>query len=314
LTAQRAATERRLDAFTGRSVLIAPARRWVGATRPGGLPEPAERCPFCPGHEADTEATVARWPAEGEWQVRVVPNKFPVVAAPLSEGEAAGVHEVGVDAREHTADLADLGPAHLAGMLGVYRDRLRALEAREGTVASFLFRNRGRRAGSSQPHPHTQLGALGWAPAEVQLRAEVARRHRAAHGEGVLAAALRRELDDGSRVLALDERFVAFCPFAPSRSFEVRIAPREAEGRFSALEDAALAGLAARLLDVMRRLRDAGLADHNLVLREPPLSEARPAWHLEVLPRTGGDAGFELLTGEMIVVVPPEEAAARLRG
>ena len=35
--------------------------------------------------------------------------------------------------------------------------------------------------------------------------------------------------------------------------------------------------------------------------------------HLELLPRTGGDAGFELSTGEMIVLVSPEESAARLR-
>lgn len=307
-------SERRVDPFTGRSVLIAPSRRRIGGARAGGLPEASGRCPFCPGHEADTEATLAQWPAEGPWQVRVVGNKFPVVTPRSSDG-AAGFHEVGIDAREHELDLDGLRVEHAAAMLRVYRDRLRALENEKGVATTLLFRNRGRRAGSSQPHPHTQLAALGWVPAEVALRWAVARAHYEAHGETVLETTLRRELDEGARLIAQCAHFVRYCPFAPSRPFEMRIAPRDGGGRFSSLADDALHALATHLIDAYARLRRAGVTDENLVLRQPALEHVGPAarWHLEILPRTGGDAGFELATGEMIVVVTPEEAAAVLR-
>ncbi len=306
-------SERRVDPFTGRGVILAPGRRGLGAAKPAGLPEPAGRCPFCPGHEADTERTVAAWPESGSWQVRVVANRFPIASqgSPLD-----GAHEVIIDAREHALDLADLSPAHLSGLLRVYRDRVRTLEAQPGVQSVVLFRNRGRRAGSSQPHPHTQIAALSWVPAEVALRWDRARRHFEERGESLHQAVLREELSEETRVLAVDARFAVLCPRAPSRPFEIRVMPRAPEGGFAMVSDDALDALALHLSDAYRRLRAAtGIEDHNLVLRQPPVGANGPAaaWHLEILPRTGGDAGFELASGEMIVVVRPEEAAAQLR-
>lgn len=311
-------TERRVDPFTGRSVVIAPGRRWLGATRPGGLPTPEARCPFCPGHEAETEATIARWPAEGPWRVRVVHNKFPLAMADAERAGGVairGAHEIGVDAPEHDADLADLSIEQAIGMWRTYRDRVAALEAREGMCAVLLFRNRGRRAGSSQPHPHTQIVALDWVPFEVRLRWDLATAHLREHGESVHAAELRRELE-GPRVLSVDERVATFCPFAPSRPFEIRFAPRAPAGGFATATDDDIASLAIQLTDAAARLRRAtAITDTNLVLRQPPAGMSGPAaaWHLELLPRTGGDAGFELTADEMIVVVPPEDAARELR-
>lgn len=300
-------SERRFDPFTGRSVLIAPERRGLGAAKPGGLPVQEGRCPFCPGHEADTERTLAAWPNARAWQVRVVANKFPVASGD------EGAHEIVIDAREHDADLADLSIAHLGGLLRIYRDRVRALELRDGVETVVLFRNRGRRAGSSQPHPHTQIVALPWVPSEIALRLERAERCLREHGETLVSRVLRDELEEGARVLASDERFAVLCPYAPSRPFEIRFVPR-ASDRFAACEDEALDALAAHLHDACAKLRAAtSITDHNLVLRQPPARAPALGWHLELLPRTGGDAGFELATGEMIVVVSPEEAAERLR-
>jgi hypothetical protein len=63
---------------------------------------------------------------------------------------------------------------------------------------------------------------------------------------------------------------------------------------------------------VCARLRRAlGEHDYNVLLRDPPVG-ARSFFTLEVLPRTGGDAGFELLTGTPISVLAPETAARQL--
>lgn len=278
-------------------MVIAPGRRGIGGVRAGGLPVPEGRCPFCRGHEADTEETIAAWPSE-DWKVRVVRNKYPIAPA----------HEVLVESDEHGVDLADLALDHASAVLRTLRDRVRALE-REPEIASVIvFRNRGRRAGSSQPHPHTQIVGLPWIPADLERRARIDADHLRARGERVHEAALRRELEDRVRVIAEDERYVVFAPYAPSRPFEVRIAPRVA-GAFTDVEELP----ALQLLDALGRLRRAiDLTDYNVILRLPPARVAG-SWHLEILPRLGGDAGYELATGEMIVVVSPEDAADALR-
>lgn len=306
-------TERRIDPYTGRSVLIAPGRRGIGAAKPGGLPEPVDGCPFCPGHEADAERTILTWPDEGAWRVRVVGNKHPIVDDAFAGGGAAGIHEVVIEAREHSATLATLD---VQGVMRVVRTRIRALTAEPSIAAVFLFRNQGRRAGSSQPHPHSQIVATGWVPYEVALRWRVAEEHLRAHGEPLHVAELRRELGS-ARELVLGNHVATFCPYAPSRPFEVRFSPLAPAGDFGAATDEEIDELAAHLQSMVSRLDErTSVRDFNLVLREPPVGASGPAaaWHLELLPRTGGDAGFELATHEMVVVVTPEQAARTLRG
>lgn len=293
------ASEVRIDPWTGAEVILAPGRLSIG-----GLPAPSTRCPFCPGHEADAEETVAQF---GEpWQVRVVANRFPLVAPwmPL----ARGAHEVIVETREHDVDLPDLDAPSFARVLTMYRDRSRALASTEGARAIVLFRNRGRRAGSSQPHPHAQITALSYVPREIRIRDERARADRT-----LLTRTLETERA-GGRVVDESSAFVSFCPYASARAHEVRIAPTEAVERLAHLDDGAIASLAEHLRVVLRALRERmGLSDYNVLVRDPALETRGTFFSLDVLPRTGGDAGFELHTGSSICLVAPEETAAALR-
>ncbi|MCC6874182.1 MAG: hypothetical protein IT378_07720 [Sandaracinaceae bacterium] len=311
-------SELRLDPFTGRYAVIAPARSGLGAARPAGLPERNEHCPFCRGHEADTEATILAWPSEGPWRVRVVANRFPIVEpgeqVSLTSGAlpARGAHEIVIDSDAHGADLGDLDDEHAAALVRVYRDRVRALEAR--AEHAVLFRNRGRRAGSSQPHPHTQLAGLDFVPIDVAHRWERAQAHHRAAGRSLWASSLDDELRAGTRIVESTTSIVTFCPFAPTRPWEQRLMPRTA-GRFAAIDDALARDLGRALVRAHARLRRVlGEVDYNVVLRQPPARALGPAagWHLELLPRLGGDAGFELSTECMVVVVAPETAAAAL--
>lgn len=304
-------SELRIDAFTGIPVVIAPGRRGIGATRPAGLPDVArERCPFCPGHEAETEATVLALGAP--WQVRVVANKYPLLreapdAPSHSDARGAwGAHEVVIESRDHAGDLATYGAAQATLVLTAIRARMRVLEARAGVATISVFRNRGRRAGSSQPHPHSQIVALPYVPPATALRA--------ARGPDVLARALERERADGARIVLDEEDVVTFCPFASHRAWEARLALAGPCARLSAIDDARLEVLARRLVDVVQRLSAAlGALDYNVLVRDPPIG-VDSFFTIDVLPRTGGDAGFELQTGTPICVVAPEEAALALRG
>ncbi|MFM8354721.1 MAG: galactose-1-phosphate uridylyltransferase, partial [Gammaproteobacteria bacterium] len=74
--------------------------------------EPDRPCPFCPGNEESTPPALETVGASGEWQVRVVPNRYPAFAGdepfavhtlgPVhTQAEASGIHEVFVYARNH---------------------------------------------------------------------------------------------------------------------------------------------------------------------------------------------------------------------
>jgi UDPglucose--hexose-1-phosphate uridylyltransferase len=298
------ASEVRVDPWTGAEAVLAPGRLSIGGTKPSGLPTPSERCPFCPGHEADAEATVA---AIGDpWRVRVVGNRFPLVASTMPL--ARGAHEVIVEAREHDVDLPDLELDAMGHVLTMYRDRSRALAAIEGVRSLALFRNRGRRAGSSQPHPHAQITALSYVPPQTRLRDE-----RAIADRDLLARTIESERA-GGRVVRETSAFVTFCPFASLRAHEARIAPTHPIERLADLDDATIVELAGHVRHVLRALRTRmGLTDYNVLVRDPALATRGTFFSIEILPRTGGDAGFELHTGSSICLVAPEETAAALR-
>lgn len=291
-------SELRQDPLSGDWVAIAPGRRGIGAARPAGLPSiSGSSCPFCPGHEAETETTLL---AFGDpWQVRVVANKYPLTPT----------HEVVIEAREHDSDLALYPCDHAASVFAAIRDRARALALVPGVAAISIFRNRGRRAGSSQPHPHTQIVGLPIVPPELARRAEIALRH-----PDVLARAVERERADATRVIEDRDGWITFCPYASRRAWETRIAPTFACTRLAELDDAHLAVLARRVVAALARLREVvGDPDYNVIVRDPPLGAAG-SLTIDLLPRTGGDAGFEIQSGMGVCVVAPEEAARLLRG
>lgn len=288
----------RTDPLTGHRVIVAPNRRAIGASRPAGLPASSGRCPFCPGHEADTETTVL---AIGEpWQVRIVANRFPLI------DPALGAHDVVVEHREHDRDLSDYTDDEARRVLDAVQQRIAALEQRHDVACVQYFRNRGRRAGSSQPHPHGQIVALP----EITPSAR-ARQHAAADPDRALPAVMEREAKAGAIAVAGPWR--AWCPPASERAWHVRIASAHDWPRFTAVPSDALVALSGLLPRLTRAaLTASGTADYNLLLRDPPVGE-RGATFFDLLPRTGGDAGFELGSGITVCNVDPAEATERVR-
>lgn len=291
-------SEVRIDPFSGASVIVAPGRRRIGAARPGGLPTPDERCPFCVGNEADTEVAVLE--IGDPWRTRVVRNRFPVLEA--------DAHDVVVETRDHDGDLSRYDAGTARDVLLALRERVRHHEARPGVRVVTTFRNRGRRAGSSQPHPHTQLVALPFVPPAIAARDAIAAREPA-----LLERVVREERAAGVRVVVDADGWLTFCPYAPSRSFEVRIAATTPTARFSRTTDSQLDALAPRVVDACARVLSAsGATDYNVLVRDPAVG-AGAYFTIDVLPRSGGDAGFEILSGTAIVTVTPEDAAEALR-
>ena len=325
----------RQDATTNEWVILAPDR----ATRPGPargepiasfrppLPSHDPACPFCPGNEDQTPPELSRTPAEGPWERRVVPNRYPAVAPdgdtdrhgePLArEMDGVGYHEVVIESPRHDERLDEMPIDRIAGVVATWRDRYRTLAADPRIKAVIVFKNVGERAGTSLVHPHSQILATPVIPPDAIRRYAVATRYFDDTGRCVYLDLLDRELETAERVVAERPGLVAVAPFASRVPYETWITPRTPRPSFASLRDGEVREVAELLRDVVTALRHAADdPDFNLVIHSAPAGEeSKPffLWHLRVLPRIVTAAGFELGSGMSINCVAPEDAARRLR-
>lgn len=307
--------ELRVDPVTGTPVIVAPGRaarphttaRPADATPPGG-------CPFCPGNEHETPSEVTRTgagAADGPgWHVRVVPNLYPVVGAPGARPGATGAHEVVVLSPDHDAPFGALRDAAAIEVLTVLRDRVRAhLGAGHAHVQALI--NHGRAAGASIAHPHAQLIAVDVVPPLVLERGERAAALGADPIDLDLAAARAADcvVDEGGGA-------VAWCPPASGWPWGVRLAHAAPRPGFEAATDAEIGEIAVLLRRALARLATTlGPFAHNVIIHTdlPDVPSGSGRWFVEVVPRLGVHAGFELGTGILVNPMPPESAASALR-
>lgn len=323
-------TELRRDPFTGRWVIIAPERD-RRPFRTHRQPEPTVTtgpCPFCPGHEAETPQEVWRLDDEdGDWQVRVVPNKYPVLNRSgrcvldeemkgLVSVPGTGRHEVVIESPRHQDDLSMMSVDAVRNVLSTYRARYQAMIA-EGWAHAVIFRNRGPGAGASLEHPHSQIVATPMVPPEVRLRSDIATEHLNTTGRSLHCDILEWELLDSQRVLLEREQFVVVAPFASSVPYETWIMPRRERSAFDGLGDDELTAFATVLRATLGGLDQVlGNFDYNFVIENGSSGldeDFQLSWCFRLLPRLTAPAGFELASGINVNPVLPEVAAATLR-
>jgi UDPglucose--hexose-1-phosphate uridylyltransferase len=278
-----------------------------------------ETCPFCAGHESATPNSSAEVRDEsGQWQVRVVPNKFPAVSFASA---APGAHEVVIESPSHVSEIFDLNLDQFATVLAVYRDRLAHWASDARLCHGIVFKNSGCTAGASLEHIHSQLIALPYVSPYVEAELAGAQQFGAAQGGCIFCKLIAQEIAAGERLVFDDAGYAALCPYAARQPFETWIVPTRHAARFDQTPDADLPGLAAAIRGVLQRLasvcRSAGCElAYNLVLHTGPFDEAHANsyhWHWELIPRTTHLAGFEWGAGVYINPVSPERAARELR-
>jgi UDPglucose--hexose-1-phosphate uridylyltransferase len=284
-------------------------------------------CPFCPGNEAETGEELWRIPAEGHWKLRLVRNKFPAVTP---EGmpqrklngihrsmNAVGYHEVLVEHPEHNGHPHLLSDRDIADTLNAYKRRYIELQADRRMESIVIFRNHGFGAGTSQPHPHSQIVAMPVVSPQIRSRLDIAVRYFDETGECVFCRTLKDERVSGDRVLLSSRHFIAFIPFAALTPFHIWVYPLRHMSAFNQTTAEELNDLAGLLRSVLRKV-DAGLndPDYNLVIRSLPTHLVHTDyfhWYLSIIPRLSIQAGFELGSGMYINTAIPEESARYLR-
>ena len=332
----------RHDPLTARTVFVAPGR----AQRPNELEGATIRCPFCAGNESLTPPDLLRTPrsAAKPWRARIVPNQFPIVAdsavdptrtaaagqappagkpPPTGQTEAPrparGVHEVVIESPAHVRSILAIDPAAWRDVWELCRERLAILADQHGLAWAMVFKNSGGRAGASLEHVHSQLVALDFAPPSILAELAAASRVDDAFGD------LLRTAEAEDRIVEEAGDLVAVVPPAPRQPFETWILPRTPEMYFHATTSDRVAALASLTQSLIGRLdRLLPQADYNWWLHQPPHDHAAanplrvpvPArwhWHLEIVPRINGLAGFELGAGCHITTATPVDSARRLR-
>ena len=274
-------------------------------------------------------------PNEAGWRVRVVPNRYPAMeiegplvgspVGPYDHLSGIGAHEVVIETPESDRALEELPVPLIAEVLVAWRERINDLDRDLRFQHIYIFKNVGPAAGASMAHAHSQIVALPIIPPLVEGKLVRAREHFERTQRSVFSDILHTEREDGSRLVAENDSFVLFCPYASRFPFELAIFPKRHHPDYASCAAPELADLAEVLKFALQRLSDVlQTPAYNLQLHTAPLrrrSTERFAstrddycWHVEITPRFTSLAGFEVGLGSYINTVFPEEAARYLRG
>jgi UDPglucose--hexose-1-phosphate uridylyltransferase len=328
-------SEWRKDPIVDRWVVIATERSKRPSNYKGIKEEKSSNeCPLCVGNEKETPPEIIAYREQGTsrdtpgWWLRVVPNKFPAVDINdqpyLQERgvyqfmQGLGAHELIIESTKHEPGLDTQSVKQIEEVIWGWRDRSLDLRKDQRLKYIQIFKNTGRAAGASLEHTHSQLIATPQIPSDI--RAEIAgmNEYNARHNRCALCDIIAQELREGERLIAENEHFVCFAPFASRFPFETWIVPNEHQSDFGQIRVQQVQDLAVMLKSVLRKMNVMiENIPYNMVLHTSPVNVPDYLgdyhWHLEILPRLTTMAGFELGTGYFINPTPPEMAAQAFR-
>lgn len=291
---------------------------------------PAEFCPLCPTQPGGFESEV---PA-ASYDIAVFENRFPSLSMPPPEpaletqghfvvAPALGVCEVVLYTQSHDATLASLPFEQVRNLIDVWADRTRELGERKEIAYVYIFENKGEEMGVTLHHPHGQIYAYPFVPPVIATELEQFASYDDDHAACLLCDVRADEAEIAARVVASDEYFTAYVPFAARYPYEVHIVAVRHIGTLTDLTPAESDALAAMLLRVTRaydRLFDRPFP-YVMAMHQSPTDSVQRQYHfhIEFYPplRTENRlkflAGSELGAGMFINDTLPEASAARMR-
>ena len=241
-------------------------------------------CPFCEGNESLTPNEVFRTGEGGKnekgWDVRVVSNKYPIT----------DFHEVIIHSPDDEKDFQDFDIPQIEKIFTTYRERFNFYRDK-GQV--MIFCNKGKHAGASINHAHSQLVVI---PFQINLDT------------------LTRE--PLNNIVEENNFFHIYCPDFSQWPYEVWLAPKKEGTMFGDITDEEITDLAEIFKGVIRRLEKMAI-EKKLGVHEFSYNfyiHPKENWYMRIIPRFIHRAGFELGTGLSVNIIDPATAALELRG
>jgi len=287
-------------------------------------------CPFDSGNESMTPPESLRVDSQGnevgkdgQWQIRVVPNKFPALVpnaqpssrqyGPYMVMDGFGLHEVVVQSPRHITNISELSAQQVELLISVYIRRLRAIKNDSRIESVVIMLNQGKEAGASLEHSHSQIFALPLTPPVQMNEISRTRSYFNRNHSCAMCDIINFEIKEDKRVVYENKEFLMIQPYASRNPFETWIVPRRHDSNFENIS----AQEAISFAQCLKVLVDFFYADlnnppfnyyiHTGTLRSPESSHYH--WHLELEPKLSIKAGFEIATGIDICITTPEYTA-----
>ena len=297
-----------------------------------------KKSPYAPGNESMTNPSVLSLVAkEGMlqrlqdadddyvtgWLIRVFESKNPAVSIesentysdrPHYSEPAYGYHYIVVASPKEKASFSTIDLEQWSNVLVVIQDRLRWLYTQKGVTYVSIYVNHGEAAGSTNPHPHMNIVTFSTIPPVIEAEAEAS--HQILNEKGVCPMCQTVSAETGGpRQILQTEGFIAFCPWAPSYTYEFWISPKKHTTSFSKITQKEINDLSLILRATLGGLsKSIKNLSYNLVFHlSPEKKNSRQIhWHIEVYPITDPWSGLERGFGVFFNKTSPEKAAEKL--
>jgi len=323
-------SEFRQDPVSGDWVLLAPLRseghKFEGRVE---MKLPKSKCPFENPSKFGNAPPVLVYQNESQddWFLQIIPNKYPSVGPGnynpsrqkglYKTQSGIGFHEL-VIFRDHDRYLADFTKEEIKKVLLAYQERYTSLAKKKYVEYISIFHNHGKEAGSTVPHPHSQILALPIIPPDISHSISGSRRYFREHDRCAHCQMIDEELKEKKRIIYQNKDMIVITPFVSRTEFEIRVFPKKHFAHFEKIKEGELAYLADALkfafLKIYKKLKDPAF---NFFVHTAPTIKSHDYshyhWHIEILPKFDIFGGFELDTGIDIVSITPEKAAQFLR-
>jgi UDPglucose--hexose-1-phosphate uridylyltransferase len=309
---------------------------WVVLGQREGLEESAQSCPFDVG-VVEKRPAILTWPAEGPWQVRVLPHPEPLYRIDGEPGRSAegmydkmgatGAHEVVVETPQHDKKMSQLSDEEIERVLWVWASRIADLkkDARFKYVA--VFKNQGAMAGDEWSHAHSQVTATIFVPRRIKYELSSASEWFHERERCIFCDVVRQDEKQGKRIVDVQGDYYALCPYSSRVPFEMWLLHRRHNHLFEQPRPGAnRRQLAALLGRVLRRLEKIAPAFHLVVHTAPNTRNKKGElagywktlaedfhWHIEILPILEKRSKSYSIKEVYFNSVLPEQAAEQLR-
>ena len=329
---RKAKSQLRQDLVSGDWILIAPGR----ARRPHQILKSGKRkispkssCPFENPKESGHGNPSLMYGDLKNWRVQVVENKYPALThknicslitkkGPYSVTEGSGHHDL-VISRDHCNNFVKLSKGDARQVFEAFRDRYLMLLNDKCLAYVLILHNWGARAGASVSHPHYQIVATPIVPPDVMHSLKGSKNYFQKNKQCVHCVMIEWEKKRKKRIIYENDGAIAFAPFVSKNAFEIRIFLKKHAPYFENTLDTEIDYVVDALQFCLRKLgKKLKDPDYNFFIHTAPIKDKEQYhhyhWHIEIVPKTNINAGFELGTGVEINEVDPDEAAALLRG
>jgi UDPglucose--hexose-1-phosphate uridylyltransferase len=301
-------------------------QQWVAvSTARQNRPQmPANWCPFDPGSGKVPDS----------YDVLLYPNDFPAFSPEtdpfdpntpglFAETGSRGACDVVLYSPEHTLSPSKLSVANWRKVIDVWTARTRDHEANPDIAMVAAFENCGEAVGVTMPHPHGQIYAMPFISPTVQKELSSSNQYAAANnGRCLFCDLLHAELAD-SRVVARNEHFAAFVPFAARFPAEIAIYSLRHVRTLLELDESEKDALAS-IISIIRKKYDnlyGFLMPLMMAVKQAPLrSPSSPYhFHIQFLPLQRSPTKLKYLAtietgyGTFLADTLPEEMADQMR-